>query len=161
MMKIEINFFNKRYQDELAEFVLQIQNNEFNLGFTRNEQPDLINTEEFYKNGGFWIARIEGGIIGSIGLEKIDSENGIVRKLFVKKEFRGDGSLIAQKLYNLLISRAKEIGFNKILLDTPSVAKASHRFYEKNGFIKLNQNEIPKYYKYPDRNSLIYQLKLD
>ncbi len=153
--------FNSQHQPELNSFVLGIQNGEFGLGFKVNEQLDLIDTAEFYKGGGFWISKLNREIVGCIGLQKLNNEIGILRKMFVKKELRGSDLKVAQKLFDKLKSESKKIGFESILLDTPSVAKASHRFYEKNGFSELDRSKIPTEYKFPDRNSKIFQLKLN
>ncbi len=155
-----IKEFNTNQQIELNDFVLGIQNGEFGLGFKRDEQIDLINTTEFYKNGGFWIAEIENQIVGCIGLQKLNPKIGVLRKMFVKKEFRGKELNIAQKLFEKLKEEAINLEFEKILLDTPSVAEASHRFYQRNGFIEIGKKEIPKGYSFPDRNSKIFELKL-
>ena len=47
-----------------------------------------------------------------------------------------------------------------IILDTPSVAHASHRFYEKSGFCRIDKSELPVPYSYPDRKSILYMLEL-
>lgn len=149
-----------RQQSELREFVLGIQNGEFGLGFREEEQLDLLDTSGFYKDGGFWIAEIDDKIIGCIGLQKLNSTSGVLRKLFVQKELRGKELNIAQKLFEKLKDEAISLGLEKILLDTPSVAEASHRFYQRNGFREIGRAEIPKDYVFPDRNSKIFELKL-
>lgn len=156
-----INNFTSQRQIELNNFVLGIQNGEFGLGFKKNEQLDLINTAEFYKGGGFWVAELEGEIVGCIGLQKLNENIGVLRKMFVKKELRGTDLKIGQKLFDKLKSESQKLAFKSILLDTPSIAKASHRFYEKNGFLNLDRSQIPSDYTFPDRNSKIFELKLN
>lgn len=157
---MEIYRFIKSDQEELRNFVLKIQNDEFNLGFTENEQVDLIDTESFYIDGGFWIAKIRKEIVGTIGLQKLSSEKGVLRKMFVKLEFRGKEPRIGQVLFNELIRNSRSLNFKEIFLDTPSIAIASHKFYERNGFLQIGKEEIPDNYKYPDRNSKVYKLEL-
>lgn len=152
--------FKANQQNQLIDFVLGIQNGEFGLGFKKDEQQDLMDTAKFYNGGGFWIAQINAEIVGCIGLQKLNSECGILRKMFVKKELRGNELKIAQHLFEHLLDNARKLGFKNIYLDTPSVAKASHRFYQKNGFVELSQERIPEGYSFPDRNSKIFQLKL-
>ena len=55
---------------------------------------------------------------------------------------------------------AQEKGVKHIILDTPSVAVVSHRFYERAGFKKISKDELPVDYTYPDRNSFLYMLDL-
>ena len=62
--------------------------------------------------------------------------------------------------YKKLLEYAENAGVKHIILDTPSVAKASHRFYEKAGFRIIELSELPVEYTFPDRDSLVYILDL-
>ena len=157
---MKITFFKPEQQAELTAFVLGIQNGEFGLGFTEDEQLDLINTSVFYDDGGFWIAQLNNEIVGCIGLQRLNSKIGVLRKMFVKKELRGTDLKIAKTLFDILKAEAQKLGFDSILLDTPSIAKASHRFYQKNGFLELDRSNVPSSYKFPDRNSRVFKLSL-
>lgn len=67
---------------------------------------------------------------------------------------------IGLALYQELLQFAKAAGVLHIILDTPSVAHASHRFYEKAGFRRIDKSELPVLYSYPDRESILYMLEL-
>jgi N-acetylglutamate synthase-like GNAT family acetyltransferase len=155
---ILLDEFQSKDQEELKAFVLHIQNNEFGLGFSETDQPDLLDTSSFYKNGGFWTAKLQDEIVGTIGLQNLDDANAVLRKMFLKKELRGGQLNIAQKLFDTLLDCAKKRNFKTIWLDTPAVATASHRFYERNGFIETNNQNLPMGYHFIDKNSKIYQL---
>jgi N-acetylglutamate synthase-like GNAT family acetyltransferase len=157
---VEISEFDIEDQSRIRAFVLNIQNNEFNLDFNENEQPDLIDTATFYKNGCFWTAKIESEIVGTIGIQQLDNENSVLRKMFVKKEFRGREYKIAHLLFDKLLEFAKKTHIQTIWLDTPSVATASHKFYERNGFIQTDKLNLPINYIFPDKNSKIYKLEI-
>lgn len=47
-----------------------------------------------------------------------------------------------------------------LILDTPSVARVSHKFYEKAGFRKTDKTQLPIEYVYPNRDNLLYMLDL-
>lgn len=158
---IEIREFDIAEQNRIREFVLNIQNNEFNLGFDEQEQTDLIDTKTFYENGCFWTAKFKNEIVGTIGLQRLDKKNAVLRKLFVEKEFRGKDYTIALLLFEKLIEFVKKEQIKTIWLDTPSVASASHRFYEKNGFIQTDKINLPIGYIFPDKNSKIYKLTIE
>lgn len=157
---VEIIEFKADHQIMVRDFVLNIQNGEFNLGFKQEDQPDLIDTEKFYCNGNFWTARINNEIVGTIGLQNLDNQNGVLRKMFVQKEYRGAEPKIAQILFEELTGYAKRINLKKIWLDTPGIALASHRFYERNGFQQTDKLNLPANYVFPDKNSKIYKLDL-
>lgn len=158
MMKITA--FDPDEEEEVCAFVLAIQNGEFNLGFTVQEQPDLRNIRQFYQGGGFWTAKISGTLVGTIGLQGLDRETGVLRKMFVHQAYRGHALKVAQQLFNTLLTEASLLDFYYLLLDTPAIAKASHRFYEKNDFVEIKKDQVPEAYQYPDRNSKIYRLTL-
>lgn len=100
----------------------------------------------------------DGKVIGTIGLMMKQNKCTIMKKFFVKKEFRSQK--IGLALYNKLIQHAREKNIEHIILDTPSVAVVSHRFYEKAGFRVIQKQELPVPYSYPDRNCLLYMLDL-
>lgn len=158
---IEIREFDITEQNSIREFVLNIQNNEFNLGFDEQEQTDLIDTKNFYENGCFFIAKFKNEIVGTIGLQRLDKKNAVLRKLFVEKEFRGKEFNIALLLFEKLIEFVNKEQIKTIWLDTPSVATASHRFYERNGFIQTDKLNLPFGYIFPDKNSKIYKLTIE
>ena len=60
-----------------------------------------------------------------------DNHCAIMKKFFVKKEYRSQKVGLA--LYKKLLEFAEAANVQYIILDTPSVAHASHRFYEKAG----------------------------
>jgi GNAT superfamily N-acetyltransferase len=147
-------------QERVREFVLEIQNGEFHLGFEVEDQPDLIDTAAFYRNGCFWTAKMEGELVGTIAIQVLDERNAVLRKLFVKKAYRGGGYRIAGLLLDTLIDFARKKQLTKLWLDTPSVATASHQFYERNGFVLFDKSDLPPNYSYPDKNSKIYTLAI-
>jgi GNAT superfamily N-acetyltransferase len=79
----------------------------------------------------------------------------------VKRELRGTTPKAAQHLFDRLLTAARPLGFRTIYLDTPAVAAASHRFYERNGFVEVTDKlTLPATYRYPDRDSRVYRLRL-
>jgi len=155
---ITIQRFKAAEQEEIKEFVLNIQNNEFHLGLTEDDQMDLRNIADYFLDGGFWTAKIDGKIVGTIGLQYLNDDNAALKKMFVNKDFRGKELGIAQMLFDTLLDFAKDKNLKNIWLDTPSVANASHRFYERNGFVLSKKANLPDEYSFPDRNSKVYKL---
>lgn len=157
---IEIETYSGTYEKEIISLILNIQNNEAKINLSLAEQPDLENIYENYqaKGGNFWIAIHSGCVIGTIGLMMKNNKCAILKKFFVMKEFRSQK--VGLTLYQRLLEYALEKGVEHIILDTPSVAKASHKFYEQNGFRCVVSDDLPIKYNYPDRDSILYMLDL-
>ena len=125
---MQIETYSGKYDDEIISLILDIQNNKSKINLSLEEQPDLLTIHDSYqKNGGeFWIALDQGRVIGTLGLMKKDNHCAIM-----KKEYRSQKVGLA--LCKKLLEFAEAANVQYIILDTPSVAHASHRFYEKAG----------------------------
>ncbi|MCM1151821.1 MAG: GNAT family N-acetyltransferase [Alistipes sp.] len=154
----------RRYRDEDRDaaigLILDIQNREAKIDLSLAEQPDLLDIGKNYIQGGgdFWIAEDDGYVVGTLGLMKHDAEWGILKKFFVRAEYRS--CKVGLALYDRLLEHARRTGLRHILLDTPAVATKSHAFYERAGFHRINESELPIAYVYPDRESYLYRLDL-
>lgn len=155
---IKIEEYSDKYKKDVTELVLHIENDENKLGLTLEEQPDLSDINTYFKNGKFWIALEDDILIGTLAIVKKSDTVAVMKKFFVRKDMRGTG--IAKKLYDICILYAKENHIEQIILDTPSVAKPAHRFYEREGFKRITYEAIPVSYSYPDRDCYLYLLKL-
>lgn len=150
---LEINIVNDSYSKEIIDLVLNIQQKEFNVPITIEDQPDLMQIEDFYfaKGGSFWGAFINGELVGTIALVKFDEKAAAIRKMFVKKEFRGKEYGIAQKLLETLIAYCQKNGIEEVYLGTVSILKAALRFYERNHFEIIEKGLLPS--KFPLMNA--------
>lgn len=157
-MKIET--YSGKFDDEIMSLILSIQNDEAKIGLSLQEQPDLLDIYRNYQQSGgeFWIALSDDRVIGTIGLMLKENHCAVMKKFFVKQEFRSQK--VGLSLYNELLKYAISKKVHHIILDTPGVALASHRFYEKAGFYRISPEELPVPYSYPDRDSILYLLNL-
>ena len=157
---MEIIEYDDKYKNEIIDLILTIQNKEAKISLSIEEQPDLLDIYSAYEqNGGkFWTAIENKQIIGTIALMLSKNNCGILKKFFVKRNYRG--KKVGLTLYQTLLEYAYSISLNYIVLDTPSVATVSHKFYEKSGFKRVKYDELPIAYKYPDRDSYLYLLAL-
>ena len=97
-------------------------------------------------------------MIGTVGLMMKENGCAVLKKFFVQKAYRSQKVGLA--LYTQLLTFAAGKGVKHVILDTPSVAHASHRFYERTGFRQITKAQLPITYTYPDRDSLLYMLDL-
>lgn len=140
-MKIEA--YSGKYDDEIIALILSIQNEEAKIDLSLAEQPDLTDIARFYqKDGGnFWIALADGKVIGTVGLMMKENGCAVLKKFFVQKAYRSQKVGLA--LYTQLLTFAAGKGVKHVILDTPSVAHASHRFYERAGFRQITKAQLP------------------
>ncbi len=142
---MQIKPIQNEYENEIVDLILNIQQKEFNVPITLADQPDLLDIQNFYfKSGGTFLgAFIDGKLVGTIALVKFNPEAAAIRKMFVKKEFRGKEFQIAQQLLEQLIEYSKENGIKNLYLGTVSLLQAALRFYEKNNFATIPKETLP------------------
>ncbi|MDM8536927.1 GNAT family N-acetyltransferase [Desulfobacterales bacterium HSG17] len=159
---IRIEQYSEKYKIKIIALILNIQNNEFNISITSEQQPDLHNIEEYYQTGygNFWIALFENNVIGTISLLDIGNKQAALRKMFVHEHYRGNNHGTAKLLLSELIdwSRLKDI--NEIYLGTTAKFIAAHRFYEKNNFIDIKKSMLPKRFPVMEVDTKFYKLYL-
>lgn len=167
METLNIKSFSKdlekeeKYLNQVIDLILDIQKNEFKIPIELKDQEDLLEINNFYRKPGgeFIIACINEEIIGTIALIK-RKNIGILKKMFVKKEFRGKEMGIAQKLMDKVINYCQENEFRSIYLGTIDKYKAAHRFYEKNGFIRIDKTLLPKEFPIMEVDNTFYRLNI-
>lgn len=160
MAEIIIKEYAEEYKDEVIDLILDIQQKEFNIPITKEDQPDLSEIPTFYqvRNGNFWVALNKDQVAGTISLIDIGNKQGALRKMFVKKVYRGSSYNTATLLLQKLIDWARQRNMEEIYLGTTEKFLAAHRFYEKNGFCQITKEDLPasfpimkvdkKFYKY-------------
>lgn len=155
---IEIHEYKNDYKDEIIQMILKIQQEEYNLPITANDQPDLVNIGTFYQqnNGNFWVAIDKQMVIGTIAIKNIDNKNAMLRKMFVKQEYRGKYVGVSGNLLLKLLDWAKQKNLTRIFLGTTPQFLAAHRFYEKNGFKEIDKKELPANFPIMDVDKKFY-----
>ncbi|KLT68415.1 GNAT family acetyltransferase [Flavobacterium sp. ABG] len=162
-MKMQIKPIQNEYEREIINLILNIQQNEFNVAITLEDQPDLLNIKNFYyESGGCFLgAFIDEKLVGTIALVKFNEENAAVRKMFVLKEYRGKEYNIAQQLLEQLITYSKENGLSNLYLGTVSILQAALRFYERNNFIAIEKEALPHDFPLMQADNVFRQLQLN
>jgi GNAT superfamily N-acetyltransferase len=160
---LEITLLNNAYCEQIIDIILPIQQIEFNVPVTLEGQPDLLDIESnYHQTGGTFLgAKIDGQLVGTIALIAIDGNAGALRKMFVRKEYRGKELGIAQRLLDELIAYCKQNQITAIYLGTVDMLKAAHRFYEKNGFTQLAKQDLPPSFPLMGADNIFYELHLN
>lgn len=160
--QITIRPLNNIHCQEIIDLILPIQQIEFNVPVTLESQPDLLDIETNYDatGGKFWGAFEGEKLVGTIALIGIGHQAGAIRKMFVRKEWRGKEHGIAGHLLETLIRYCKDNNITDLFLGTVDLLKAAHRFYEKKGFDRIAQEDLPSYFPRMKADNMFYHLYL-
>ncbi|MCF2444352.1 GNAT family N-acetyltransferase [Dyadobacter sp. CY345] len=150
------------YSQQIVDLIIPIQQIEFGVPITLADQPDLMDIEKNYHStgGNFWAAFHERKVVGTIALIAIGDGKGVIRKMFVNKDFRGKEFGIAQNLLNELIDYSNSKGITDLYLGTVDILKAAIRFYERNGFVAVEKNNLPETFPIMSADNVFYHLEI-
>ncbi|QNL50508.1 GNAT family N-acetyltransferase [Olivibacter sp. SDN3] len=160
----QIETLNNQDIDQIINLILPIQQIEHHIAVDIQDQPDLLAIEHYYHHAGgcFWGIKHNCEIIATIALIKLPSDQGgVIRKMFVKKEYRGKELGLAQMLLAHLINYAQEIKLKTLYLGTVHTLRAAIRFYERNHFVQINKNNLPSNFPIMEVDDVFYSLQLN
>ena len=155
-----IERFSAADQRGVIDVILPIQNQEFGIPISEQQQPDLHDIPQFYQRGtgDFWIARCDGKVVGTLGLKDIGNAQAALRKMFVSAPYRGRDYGVAALLLKALLQHAQAEKVKDVFLGTTDKFLAAHRFYEKNGFQEIQVSALPEAFPLMAVDSKFYRL---
>ena len=159
---MSIEMLSNAQSAQAVALILPIQREEFGVPITVDDQPDLLAIDEYYNapGGGFWGAYENKVLIGTIALINAGHGTGVIRKMFVKKEYRGKEPKAAQQLIETLTTYARTKGLTDLYLGSVDAMKAAHRFYERNGFKRIAPEELPAHFPRMALDTIFFHLSL-
>jgi GNAT superfamily N-acetyltransferase len=143
---IEIVPFSPVHAAGVVAVILPIQQSEFEIPITLEEQPDLRDIPGFYQrgNGNFWVALDGESVVGTVALLDIGNGQAALRKMFVSASHRGGERAVAKRLLETLLAWCRARGVREVVLGTTAKFLAAHRFYEKSGFREIAREALPE-----------------
>jgi len=91
--------------------------------------------------------------VGGAGFKRFDERSAEVKRMFVKPEYRGKG--VAKGILELIEQKAKEAGYERLVLETGGFLTAANQLYKGIGFLV-----IPNYGSYADMPESVCMEKL-
>ena len=159
-MEVDIVEYSDEYKEQVKGLIFEVYETERGRYVRGREgRPDLNAIRETYQanDGNFWVAVEKGKVIGTIGLMNQGKEWASMHRFCVAKIFRGKG--VSTKLFSAFLEFATSHGYKKIVLGTMPDATAAIKFYERNGFKKVDSlpEDIAKGASL-SHNELLYKL---
>lgn len=96
---------------------------------------DLSDIEQSYfaRGGTFCVLESQdGSIVGAYGLYPIEDRTCELRKMYLRRDYRGQG--LGKRLLEDALAAARRLGFARVVLETASVLKKATALYECYGF---------------------------
>lgn len=143
---IEIQTYRPEHRQGIIDLILSIQQIEFKIPITLEDQPDLQIIPQVYQQGrgNFWVAtNEENRVIGTIAFIEFPEQRVALRKMFVAAEYRGKTYGLAQSLLNTALAWGTAQQIRSIWLGTIPKLEAAVKFYEKNGFERVAAENLP------------------
>lgn len=158
---IQIVPYQNIYKEQIIELILFIQQKEFNVPITLADQPDLQIIPAFYQQneGNFWVALSGNEVVGTIALIDCGDEIGGIRKMFVKTAYRGKEYGVSSLLLQTLMQQAEKANIKSLYLGTVERLQAAMRFYEKNGFSRIEKILLPPQFPIMTVDTVFYEYK--
>ena len=110
----------------------------------QNYDQEILHLEDKYgmPEGRLYLAYLNEELVGCIGLRKMDEVSCEMKRLYIRKSFRGSG--LGKILVEKIIQDAKEIGYKQMLLDTLPFLPEAIGLYKKFGFWEIScYNDSP------------------
>jgi putative acetyltransferase len=103
---------------------------------------------------GLFLMAVSGqDIAGCVGLLRHDASTAEVKRLYVRPGFRG--LQLGEKLITALVDRARQLGYERLILDAVPQTVVAQQLYQAMGF-----EEIEPYYPSPVRGTKFFALSL-
>ncbi|PKV51547.1 N-acetylglutamate synthase-like GNAT family acetyltransferase [Aquimarina sp. MAR_2010_214] len=134
---IKIVPYNKLHQSDIDEMMNEIASEFDEQIFPKPTNETPITPDRY------WVALNNKKVIGTVGVIVIKKEFGVLKKMMLKKTFRGKGLGISKLLLETVINWCEQNDIPKIYLGTMNQFKAAQVFYKKNGFNRISENELP------------------
>jgi ribosomal protein S18 acetylase RimI-like enzyme len=148
---IKIRVFRRTDSERVVELISDIIVNEFGFKLELDTlDSDILAIEEIYNKsdgGCFWIAESindnntqQQKIVGTTAVRNLKEYESTceLKRMYVLSNFRRLG--LGQKLLDIAIDFAKNIGYSRMVLDSSKTLYAARALYLKKGFV-----DIPRY----------------
>jgi len=155
---MEIRKIKKEEYQEAQELIADIMKNEFSEDLSAYPLQDIDDIGASYGNlgEGFFIVILDDAVAGTVGIKREDERTALLRRLFVKPEYRR--KKIGSQLLDRAIDFCREVGYQEIIFKTTSRMQGAIRLCQSKGFaekakLDLGSLELLKFTLFLKENS--------
>jgi putative acetyltransferase len=140
--KYIIRLIEKRDNEQIGDIIRTVMTEFGAVGTGYSIMDNEVDRmyEAYSDRAKYFVVEKDGKILGGSGVAQLlngDADTCELKKMYFLEELRGLG--FGEKLLELCLEAAKELGYKKCYLETLSHMHAAQRLYEKFGFKKLDK----------------------
>jgi GNAT superfamily N-acetyltransferase len=138
--KFQITPFHPRFEHQVKDLVgkLLVHTGVIQESDLPIDDEDLGKIPEVYSGKGkFWVAIIGDHVVGTVGIKDEGNHVAKLKRMFVLPEYHGKG--VGEALLAHAEAYAKKQGFTKLILNTDTKMHRACHFYEKHGFVQIEE----------------------
>ena len=134
-----IKTFSMSLTGEVKDLVLGVLS-EQGFEFDPNKDFDLDDIDRYYLQSGgvFYVGLVDGKIIGTSAVRRIDDKKCEIKRIYVRKDFRKMG--FGRELFLKALEFARH-NYSTALLKTDAKLTDAIRLYLKNGFSVVKEED--------------------
>ncbi len=139
-----IKTFSTSLIGEVKDFVLGVLK-EQGFEFDLNKDFDLDSIDRYYLQSGgvFYVGIVDGVIIGTSAVRRIDNNRCEIKRIYVRKDFRGRG--FGMELFLKALEFAGQ-NYSIAVLKTDAKLTDAIQLYLKNGFSVVKEEDGVVYF---------------
>jgi putative acetyltransferase len=121
----------------------------------QNFEQEMAQIESIYSlpKGLLWVVQDGAQLVGCVGFKHHDAATAEVKRLYVQPAFRGQQ--LGEKLMLVLTDTTRELGYQRLVLDTVPQTVFAQSIYQRIGFTPIAQ-----YYEGPTLATQFFELPL-
>ena len=134
--------FKSKDANDVKKMILTILKKEYPFDRSAYADSDIndIKGTYFGNRNTFFVCDKNSHVIGTAGIKKDTEKTALLRRIFVKKENRGQGC--AKELVNKCIDFCKDHGYKEIVFRATDKMKQAMSLVQKSGFEEVEDLQI-------------------
>ena len=121
-----------RINRELAPAGMETLMEQYIATSIEGELKQLADVFSEARRNAFWVVESADGIVGCFGIESRDVAATELRRMYLDRAYRG--SDVARRMLDFAETKARALGFTKMILSSAEIQQAAVKFYRKSGF---------------------------